>query len=366
MFGKHFLLGLRPTLDLDPADRRLLSTIKPAGVIVFRGNFEANVPYEQWHRRFASLIESVREAIGRDEILIGIDHEGGTVLRPPRPITPFGFARRWADRAEAVGRAMGIELASLGINLDFAPVVDIDSNPANPVIGPRAFGTTADEVIAAAKPFLAALQAEGVLGCPKHFPGHGDTSTDSHLELPVQDADREALRARELRPFASLIGPDVHVIMTAHILFPALDPVRPATMSPAIVRDILRDELGYQGVVITDDIGMRAVSKLFDKPGACAEVLASGSDMIMVCSHWTSTDRAYELVADLERSYKSGELSDAVVSASAQRIDALLARAPRHVPRLLPASVFAAHETLAPLQVRAGAVGQTVSLEEKA
>lgn len=367
MLGKHFLIGLRPTLDLDPGDRQLLSTLRPAGVIAYRGNFWAGVPYEDWHRRFAALVAAVREAIGRDDVLICIDHEGGTVLRPPRPITPFGFARRWSDRSGVVGRAMGIELASLGVNVNFAPVIDIDSNPANPVIGPRAFGTTADHVIESARAFLEAMQAEGVLACPKHFPGHGDTTVDSHLALPVLHADRAALAARELRPFAALAGRDTrdtHLVMTAHIVFPAIDPGVPATMSAAIVDGILRRELGYAGAVVTDDIGMRAVSAMFDEPGACARVLASGTDLVMVCSHWTNTDCAYAMLADLERSLAAGELPRAIVEASAARVEALLAAAPRHEPRLLPPEVLAAHAALAPLQVAQGAVGQTVSLEE--
>jgi beta-N-acetylhexosaminidase len=364
VLGKHFLIGLRPTVELHPDDRRLLSTLRPAGAIVYRGNFAGDLPYEAWHARFAALVADIREAIGRDRVLVCIDHEGGTVLRPPRPITPYGFARRWADRAGQVGRAMGIELASLGINLDFAPVVDIDSNPANPVIGPRAFAADADGVIAGARAFIAGIQAEGVLACPKHFPGHGDTAVDSHLGLPSIDADRAALAARELRPFAAVAQEPVHLIMTAHIVYPAIDPGVPATMSRVLVGDVLRGELGYRGAVVTDDIGMRAVSAMFDAPGACARVLSSGTDLIMICSHWTSTDRAYELVRDLERARADGSLTPATLAAAGARVDALLAAAPAHAPRLLAADVLAAHAGLAPLHATRGAAGQTVSLEE--
>lgn len=363
-FGKHFLIGLRPTPDLHPEDRRLLETLQPAGVIVFRGNFAADAPYPVWHARFAKLCADARAAIGRDQVLVGIDHEGGTVLRPPAPITPFAFARQWADRAAAVGQAMGRELASLGVNLDFAPVVDIDSNPANPVIGPRAFASDAAGVIAAATAFAAALDAEGVLACAKHYPGHGDTTVDSHHGLPVLELDGAALRARELAPFAALVRAGVPLIMTAHIEFPRLDPGVPATMSKVLVDGILRGELGYRGAVVTDDLGMRAVSARFDQPGACAEVLTSGTDLIMVCSHWTSTDRAYGMVDDLARSHAAGALPDAVLATAGARIDALLARAARPAPRLLTADELADHAARAPLRLRPGAVGQTVSLEE--
>jgi beta-N-acetylhexosaminidase len=364
VLGKHFLIGLRPTLELHPDDRRLLSTLRPAGAIVYRGNFAADLPYEAWHARFAALVAEIREAIGRDRVLVCIDHEGGTVLRPPRPITPYGFARRWADRAGEVGRAMGIELASLGINLNFAPVVDIDSNPANPVIGPRAFAADAEGVIASARAFIAGMQAAGVLACPKHFPGHGDTTVDSHLGLPVIDADRATLAARELWPFAAVAREPIHLIMTAHIVYPAIDPGVPATLSRVLVGDILRGELGYRGAVVTDDLGMRAVSAMFDAPGACARVLSSGTDLIMICSHWTSTDRAYEMVRDLERARADGSLTEATLAAAGARVDALLAAAPPPAPRLLADDLLAEHAGLAPLHAARGAAGQTVSLEE--
>ena len=364
VLGKHLLIGLRPTVELHDDDRRLLSALRPADVIVYRANFAPDDPYEKWHARFAALVAEIRGAIGRDRVLICIDHEGGTVLRPPRPITQFDFARRWADRASAVGAAMGIELASLGINVNFAPVLDIDSNSANPVIGPRAFASDAESVIASGRAFITGMQREGVLGCPKHFPGHGDTSIDSHLGLPQLDLNRAALAARELRPFSAVAKDPVHLIMTAHILYPSLDPGIPATMSHELVTTILRGELGYRGAVVTDDIGMRAVSSMFDQPDACARVLSSGTDLIMICSHWTDTDRSYSLVDNLGRARRDGSLTEATLAAADARIDTLLAAAPTHTPRLLDPEVLAAHSRLAPLYLKRGAVGQTVSLEE--
>lgn len=360
MLGKHFLIGLRPTVELHPEDRRVLSTIKPAGVILFRGNFAADVPYETWHAKVAALVADVRAAVGRDQVLICIDHEGGTVLRPPRPITPFDFARKWPDRAGEVGRAMGVELASLGINVNFAPVLDIDSNPANPVIGPRAFASDAHQVIDAGRAFIAGMQGAGVLACPKHYPGHGDTNVDSHYGLPVITADRAALAARELLPFAAISRDDVHLVMTAHIVYPAIDPGVPATMSRILVDDMLRGELGYRGAIVTDDIGMRAVSSMFDAPDAAARVITSGTDLIMICSHWTNTDRAYAMHDALA----NAALEPAVLAASAARIEALLAAAPTHAPALLAPDVLAAHAAIAPLYAKRGVVGQTVSLEE--
>ncbi|HEY4238818.1 MAG TPA: glycoside hydrolase family 3 N-terminal domain-containing protein [Kofleriaceae bacterium] len=369
--GLHFFLGLRPTPDLDPADRELLAAIRPAGIILFRANFDQSAPYPIWHARLQRLLADAKAAIGRERILVGIDHEGGTVLRTPAPITPYSFARSWADRAGAVGGAMAAELTSLGVNVSFSPVVDIDSNPRNPVIGPRAFATTAEGVSAAAIPFVAALQRGGVLACPKHFPGHGDTSSDSHLSLPVLDVDRAALAARELRPFRDVIAAGaadpasaIQLVMTAHISFPRIDPDNPATLSRTILTDILRDELGYEGAVVTDDIGMKAISNRFDEPGTVTQAIAAGSDLVMVCSHWSSTERTRGLLAELEQAAGSSALPERLLDTSRARILRLLRAAATPVPHLLPADELAAHAALAPLRTSSGAVGQTVSLEE--
>ncbi len=186
----------------------------------------------------------------------------------------------------------------------------------------------------------------------------------SHLGLPQLDLDRAALAARELRPFSAIAENAVHLMMTAHILYPSLDPGIPATMSHELVTTILRHELGYRGAVVTDDIGMRAVSSRFDQPDACARVLSSGTDLIMICSHWTDTDRAYSLVDNLERARRDGSLDETTLAAADARIDALLAAAPTHTPHLLDPELLAAHARLAPLYLKRGIVGQTVSLEE--
>src|SRR5579871_4248683 len=203
--GDHFLIGLRLSPQLDPRDRALLTDLRPAGVILFKSNFRHDVPYEEWLDSHRQLIADVRESIGRERIFVGIDHEGARINRTPAPITRFAQAAKWANEAAAVGEAMGVELASLGCNLNFAPVLDIHSNPANPVIGERSFGRTADDVIKSMLPFTKAMERRGVRACGKHFPGHGDTQVDSHHELPVLDLDLEQIKARELKPFAAAI-----------------------------------------------------------------------------------------------------------------------------------------------------------------
>src|SRR5207237_801200 len=149
------------------------------------------------------------------------------------------------------------ELAVLGFDLDFAPVLDVHTNPANPIIGDRAFATTPEGVIALAGAFARGLASAGVLGCGKHFPGHGDTTVDSHLALPRIDHDLARLRAVELAPFAALGG--LPLIMTAHVVFAALDESAPATLSKAVIEGLLRGELGYRGLVLSDDLEMKAI-----------------------------------------------------------------------------------------------------------
>jgi beta-N-acetylhexosaminidase len=348
--GDHFLVGLRPTHRLHERDRALLGDLRPAGVILYKSNFRHDLPYDGWLESHARLVEDIRAAIGRDRLFLAIDHEGGRVCRTPPPITRFAYAMRWASHAAEVGAAIGQELASLGVNLNFAPVLDIHTNPDNPVIGERAFGTTATEVIAAALPFMAAMQAQGVLACGKHFPGHGDTSIDSHFGLPSQDQGRDGLSARELRPFAAAIDAGIPMIMTSHILFPHIDADAPVTLSRHFATDILREELGFEGVTVSDDIGMGAMNGFFDAPEAAVRFLAAGADMLMVCSHFTDSDRARTFAAAIRDEIDRGRLDRDLLARSRQRIEALLARAENHdVHRLPDALLLERHAAVAAL-----------------
>ncbi|MGH6821190.1 MAG: glycoside hydrolase family 3 N-terminal domain-containing protein, partial [Methylocella sp.] len=276
-------------------------------------------------------------------------HEGGRVCRTPLPITRFAYAARWAGQAAEVGRAMGRELASLGVNLDFAPVLDIHTNPKNPVIGERAFGQTAKAVIAAALPFMLAMQTEKIIACGKHFPGHGDTSIDSHLGLPSLTLGLDALRARELKPFAAAIEAGLCMIMTSHILFPAVDAHAPVTLSRRFATGILRGELGFAGVAVSDDIGMGAMKGFFDSPDAAVRLIESGCDMVMVCAHFTGTGRARGFAQAILAAAEDGRLDAGLLARSRARIENLLARLPTNEVELLPESVFRAHAGTAAL-----------------
>jgi beta-N-acetylhexosaminidase len=347
-FGHHFLIGLQRAPVLTDHDKRLLSRLRPAGIILFADNFLRDRPYEIWLETWKALLHDARQAIGRERILVCIDHEGGRVHRPPPPITRFASPRAWRDRASEVGGAMGRELRSLGINLNFAPLLDVNSNPANPVIGERAFGVTPDEVILPARAFLRALQAEGVLGCPKHFPGHGDVNLDSHYGLPVLDLSLSELRARELIPFAALIEPETKLIMSAHILFPQIDPDWPATVSPRFVRDILRTEMGFEGVVVTDDLGMGAIATLFDRETVAARTIAAGTDLLEYCAYWGETGRALHGADDIRAGLKSGLLTETALERSHARIASLLAETPQHPVTALSDAILLADREAGP------------------
>lgn len=221
--------------------------------------------------------------------IVSVDQEGGLVARLRAPFTRFPPMREVAEvdeiaLTEAVGAQTGRECLAAGFNVDFAPVLDIDTNPANPIIGNRAFGRTPEQVIAHAGAFARGLRSAGVLGCGKHFPGHGDTAQDSHLELPVLPFDLERLAAIEMRPFAALAS-ELQMVMTAHILFPALDAARPATLSPAILEPLLRARCGFEGVIVSDDLEMKGVAAAFSMADCVRLGLEAGVNLFLVCRY---------------------------------------------------------------------------------
>ena len=224
-------------------------------------------------------------------VLIAVDQEGGVVQRIRAPATQWPpmlslDAHPEPDDvalAEAVGVALGRELAAIGFDLDFAPVLDVHTNPANPIIGDRAFGRDAATVTRRALALATGLAKGGVLACGKHFPGHGDTVTDSHLELPRVEHDRARLDAVELAPFAAAAKAGLPMLMTAHVVYPALDPDLPATLSPTIIGGLLRDQLGYRGVIVSDDLDMRAVADHHGAGDAAVAAIRAGCDALLLC-----------------------------------------------------------------------------------
>jgi beta-N-acetylhexosaminidase len=218
-----------------------------------------------------------------------VDQEGGRVARLKAPFTewpPMATLGRSGDTAlaERFARALGAELRAVGITLDYAPVLDVHTNSKNPIIGDRALAEKAAEAAALGAAIVRGLQGEHVAACGKHFPGHGDTSTDSHLELPVVEHPPERLREVEFLPFRAAIEAQVATIMTAHVLVPALDEQRPATLSKRIVTGILRQELRYEGVILSDDLEMKALVNDYTVPESAVLAIEAGCDGVLICS----------------------------------------------------------------------------------
>jgi beta-N-acetylhexosaminidase len=278
----QLLIGSFHGVSLPPELRALAREFDLGGVILFSRNVEAP---EQ-----VTELAADAEALGRSmPTWVSIDQEGGRVARLKEPFTrwpPMAVLGRAGSEAlaERFSRALARELAAVGITLDYAPVLDIHTNPQNPVIGDRALAERADEVARLGSVIIRTLQSEGMAACGKHFPGHGDTSTDSHHELPLVEHPPDRLRAVEFEPFRAAIREDVAFIMTAHVLVPSLDEKRPATLSPAVVQRILREELGYQGVILSDDLEMKAVSAQWPVPASAVAAIQAGCDGVLVCS----------------------------------------------------------------------------------
>jgi beta-N-acetylhexosaminidase len=253
------------------------------GIILFRRNAETPV-------QAAELIERcAAQAPEEFPLLVAIDQEGGRVARFDAPLLrlpPMRVLGRIGDASltTRAGRMLARQLAAIGFTMNMAPVLDVDTNPRNPIIGDRCFGSTAERVITHAVAFSDGLLSGGLLSCGKHFPGHGDTDADSHIALPRLGHPRERLDAIELAPFRAAVG-RIPALMTAHVVFEGLDPGVPATLSRRVITGLLREELGYDGVVISDDLEMKAVSEQWGIADAGVAAIDAGCDVLLVCSN---------------------------------------------------------------------------------
>ena len=217
---------------------------------------------------------------------------------------------------------MAEELASVGVDLSFAPVLDVNSNPANPVIGDRAFDSDPQRVSDMGVAMMRGLQDGGVIPCGKHFPGHGDTDTDSHVELPVVRRPRAALERTELVPFRAAIAAGVPMLMTAHVLYPAFDADHPATLARTILTDLLRNELAFGGVVASDDLAMRAIAEHQTVGDAAVATLSAGADVLLACQELVHAQHAH---AAIDAAVRDGRLEEAVIDAACRRVQRLTA-----------------------------------------
>ncbi|WP_221482066.1 beta-N-acetylhexosaminidase [Cohnella xylanilytica] len=314
--GQLILAGLEGK-ELDAEAKRMIRDDKVGGVILYSNNVSDL-------KGTVALVNAIKRtnAANPAPIFVSVDQEGGRVSRLPSEYVKFPAnaavgATGDADLAEAMGQLLGRALTSSGFNMDFAPVLDVNSNPDNPVIGDRSFGSSADLVSKLGLAELTGLRSEGVIPVVKHFPGHGDTSVDSHLDLPVVDKTPEQLAKLEWVPFQAAVKNHAEAVMVAHILYPKIDPDKPGSLSKRIVGDILRGDMGYDGVVITDDLGMGAIAKHYPLAEASVMAIEAGADILLVGHGYDNERTAFESVL---KSVKSGKISEERLDESVYRI----------------------------------------------
>ncbi|MFI6285389.1 glycoside hydrolase family 3 protein [Streptomyces sp. NPDC051018] len=262
----------------------------------------------------------------RDDILVAIDEESGDVTRlevRDGSSFPGNYALGVVDDTDLtreVARELGRRLAACGVDFNWAPSADVNSNPDNPVIGVRSFG--ADSALAARHTvaYVEGLQSSGVAACVKHFPGHGDTNVDSHHAMPRIDADLDTLHARELPPFREAIAAGSKAVMSAHILLPALDSERPATLSPQILTGLLREELGFGGLIVTDGMEMQAISSVYGIERGSVLAIAAGADAICVGGGLCDEDTVLRLRDALVQAVRDGDLPEERLADAAARV----------------------------------------------
>lgn len=316
-----------PQWELPNGELQALLELGVGGVILLGGSAaELSLRCRQlqdWADQPLLLCADVEEGVGQR-------FEGATWLPPPLSLGQL-HGREPAlalELAQRYGRCTGREARALGLNWVLGPVCDVNNNPANPVINVRAWGETPAVVAALTRAFSAGLAAEGVLGCAKHFPGHGDTSVDSHLELPVLQHSRERLAAVELPPFAACIEAGIDAVMTAHVMLPALDPERPATLSTAVLTDLLRGQLGFDGLVVTDALVMEAITRHYGAGEAAVLALEAGADLVLMPAD------ARAALAAIAAAVADGRLSRGQLEASAARRQRALQRVTLAAPAL--------------------------------
>jgi len=304
-----------PGTVLDDATADFIRANGIRGVCLFRGNMTDSA-------QLAKLTADLRDAMGPNA-LIAIDQEGGAVVRStwvPAPPAAMGLgAADDTDLAYRTGAAVARAAKSLGFNWNFAPVLDLNNNPNNPVIAERSFGAEPKRAVELAMAWMAGSHAEGVACCVKHFPGHGDTHVDSHRDLPTVDKALPELDALELAPFRAA-APVAPAMMTAHIVYPAIDPDNPATMSPAILDGILRKQWNYKGIIITDGMDMHAIAGRYGVGNAAVRALLAGADMVMALGTPETQNETLDAIA---AALADGSLPQAAVDERLARLNSL-------------------------------------------
>jgi len=347
LVGQHFIVDFSGP-EITPELERLVRDGRIGGVILFAKNVRTTAQV----RTLTADLQHLAAEAGLPPLLVTIDQEGGVVNRLVEGFTVFPGAMALgatgrAEDAAAAGRITALELRAVGINTNHAPVLDVNTNPANPVIGIRAFGDDPALVSRLGVAYLQAAQAAGVLTTVKHFPGHGDTALDSHLDLPTVAKDPARLRGEELRPFAEAIRAGADGVLSAHIVYPAFDSTRPATLSAHVMQGLLRGELGFEGVVFTDSMEMKAISDRWSRGAAAVEALRAGCDFILACGRpdgqWAAIEAVRQAVTDRSVDGAAMRASEARIA----RVKARYAGRPTGWTAETAATGTAAHQLLA-------------------
>lgn len=297
--GQQLIMGIQGT-SLLKEEREFIVKYNIGGIILFSRNLESP---EQIHALCSELHSLRKETKDHAPLIVSIDMEGGRVHRLKNPFTFWPALKKIGDIGSSTlafrfALQMGEELRAFGINLDFAPCIDIYMNPKNEVIGDRALSTQPEVVTQLSSALVRGYLKAGVVPCAKHFPGHGATEIDSHFELPVSEDNLLDLdKSQSLEPFKKVFKSRCDLVMTAHIHFKKIDPKWPVTLSPTFLKQILRDVLRYRGLIITDDLDMKALAKYFPKDQIPVQALNAGANILLYCNDFESPGRALNSIA---------------------------------------------------------------------
>jgi len=314
--GQLVIVGLDGYVN-DENSTYLIEKYRVGGFVLLKQNVKDT-------EQLLELMNSLKKtnAANKIPLFLAIDEEGGRISRLPddfKKLPSSGRIGQANDKrlAYQAGSLLAEMLKTIGLNMNFAPVLDINSNPENPVIGDRAFGVSSELVTELGMEAMSGIKAQGIIPVVKHFPGHGDTDVDSHVGLPVVEASLSRLESFELIPFKTAIENQADAIMIAHILLPKIDPNNPASFSKPIITDLLRKKMNFDGVVITDDLTMGAVVNNYDLGEAAVESLKAGSDIILVCHDYEKEVRVIEAI---KKAVETGKITEERVDESLYRI----------------------------------------------
>lgn len=319
--GQQIIIGISgKSLTNEEADFIVKNNI--GGVILFDRNVESPLQITQLCKTIQNLRHKMPD---KAPIFISIDMEGGRVQRLKPPFTKWPPLAKLGEVDSTSGAfkfaaMMGAEMKAVGINLDFAPCIDVITNPKNTVIGDRSLSSDPEKVSRLASALVRGYIKSEVIPCAKHFPGHGNTLVDSHEDLPVEDCDLARLESIELIPFKKTFRARLDLVMTAHIRFPKIDPEWPVTLSEKFLKDILRSNLRYRNLVITDDLDMKALTKHYDKQQIAVRALQAGANILLYCNEPTSPPMGMDAI---ERALKDKKLDAAVIENNYRQVLAL-------------------------------------------